>query len=148
MPVPHQSFFTGQMHFLPPNQQCRNTEGSVDYQTVSHVLSVVIYGLETLRTISFRSSNLSVITVLIIICYYRHSQAYLQSWENLPLSQTAGQPTGYIMLMISNTLSQDGNCLSVKPADVIIICHRKIRELIKSRWSVRENILWGKIACC
>ena len=27
MPVPHLSVFTGQMPFLPPNQQCQSTEG-------------------------------------------------------------------------------------------------------------------------
>jgi len=26
-PVPHRSVFTGQMPFLPPNQQCQSTEG-------------------------------------------------------------------------------------------------------------------------
>jgi len=28
MPVPHHSFFTGRMPFLPPNQQCQSTEGT------------------------------------------------------------------------------------------------------------------------
>jgi len=28
MPVPHHSVFTGQMHFLPPNQQHYSTEGT------------------------------------------------------------------------------------------------------------------------
>ena len=28
MPVPHHSVFTGQMPFLPPNQQCQSTEGT------------------------------------------------------------------------------------------------------------------------
>jgi len=27
MPAPHHSVFTGQMPFLPPNQQCQSTEG-------------------------------------------------------------------------------------------------------------------------
>jgi len=27
MPTPHHSVFTGQMHFLPPNQQHQSTEG-------------------------------------------------------------------------------------------------------------------------
>jgi len=28
MSVPHHSVFTGQMPFLPPNQQCQRTEGT------------------------------------------------------------------------------------------------------------------------
>ena len=28
MPVPHHSFFTSRMPFLPPNQQCQSTEGA------------------------------------------------------------------------------------------------------------------------
>jgi len=30
MPVPHHSVFTGQMPFLPPNQQRQSTEGTED----------------------------------------------------------------------------------------------------------------------
>jgi len=29
MPAPHHSFFTGQMPFLPPNQQRQSTEGTM-----------------------------------------------------------------------------------------------------------------------
>jgi len=33
MPAPHHSisFFTGRMPFLPPNQQCKSTEGQNNY---------------------------------------------------------------------------------------------------------------------
>ena len=34
MPVPHQSAFTGQMPFVPPNQQRQSTEGIHVYGTV------------------------------------------------------------------------------------------------------------------
>jgi len=33
MPVPHHSFFTGRMPFLPPNQQRQSTEGKSDLTT-------------------------------------------------------------------------------------------------------------------
>jgi len=32
MAAPHYSFFTGRMPFLPPNQQCQSTEGTLCYQ--------------------------------------------------------------------------------------------------------------------
>jgi len=36
MPAPHRSVFTGRMPFLPPNQQCQSTEGTV--HVTSHVM--------------------------------------------------------------------------------------------------------------
>jgi len=50
----HSSFFTGQMPFLPPNQQHQSTEGNLDYHSscakVLNVLWVSLvdwsYGLE------------------------------------------------------------------------------------------------------
>jgi len=40
-PAPHHSFFTGQMPFLPPNQQRQSTEGK-RLQTLSHNLAMAV----------------------------------------------------------------------------------------------------------
>ena len=40
-PAPHRSVFTGRMPFLPPNQQCQSTEGSVsaakNFRPILHI---------------------------------------------------------------------------------------------------------------
>ena len=38
MPAPTTQFFTGRMPFLPPNQQCQSTEGTLDRRKITHIL--------------------------------------------------------------------------------------------------------------
>jgi len=47
MPVPHHSVFTGQMPFLPPNQQCQSTEGQHIDSNVMVLLGIVQYELSS-----------------------------------------------------------------------------------------------------
>ena len=40
MPAPHHSVFTGRMPFLPPNQQCQRTEGTLRTNIYRHDASL------------------------------------------------------------------------------------------------------------
>jgi len=56
MPVPHNSAFTGRMPFLPPKQQCPNTEGiEISYKPmIVYLTSKQMKAIQTERFISTR----------------------------------------------------------------------------------------------
>ena len=54
--VPHQSVFTGQMHILPPNQQCQSTEG-IDMFILNFVFMNVKLMASTTWWFSHRQDN-------------------------------------------------------------------------------------------
>jgi len=75
-PVPHHSiFFTGQMLFLMPNQQCQSTEGHMP-EYISDLLMPVA---KKLHYVPHQVNKL--VTELSVLPHHEHGTGYRQSWS-------------------------------------------------------------------
>ena len=76
MPAPHHSVFTGQMPFLPPNQQRQSTEGT-QLQILSYI--TVMQSLPTQHVCGFCMLQISLTVITTITTLVTHNEGV---WES------------------------------------------------------------------
>ena len=76
--APHQSFFTGRVPFLPPNQQCQSTEGTTTTTKIKKAATTVTFYASQVNTTEMITSDYSSTAKSMQIQYYKLLQKTFQ----------------------------------------------------------------------
>ena len=125
-PTPHHSFFTGQMPFLPPNQQCQSTEGTQCYK--GRLIEIYTWPTEW----CWRSFT----------CCKPFQGVLLYSCAVVVAVLTDSKSHSLSVAIESQVINSDGMCLT-GGSNLNILC-----QAIEIFWHLMDAITCGSILCC